>query len=76
MSQTNLSELEKIDVNKVKDVNKKCVIANIKILIEQIKWNLNANTLTSSPATTTTTKAVVMVKPEEWTNLQVKEWFH
>lgn len=53
--QTNLSELEKIDVNKVKDVNKKSVISNIKILLEQIKWNLSANTLTSPPATTTDT---------------------
>jgi hypothetical protein len=51
--QTNLAELEKIDLNKIKDANKKFVASNIKTILEQIKWNLGANTLTEASLTNT-----------------------
>ncbi len=51
--QTNLAELEKIDLNKVKDANKKFVASNIKAILEQIKWNLGANALAEATLTNT-----------------------
>jgi len=73
--QTNLSELEKMDLNKVKDANKKYVIANIKLLLEQIKWNLSANSLIAPSTTeeTNTSFQHVMISYDV-TNLAEKEF--